>query len=731
MNCWAQASTISTDTIWIIPEVAIVGRKEKSLPGSAQIITKEKLSYLNQPDINKVLRTVPGVNIRDEEGWGLRPNIGLRGTPVNRSAKITLMEDGILIAPAPYSDPAAYYFPSLSRMEAVEVLKGSSQIKYGPYTIGGAINLISTSFPTNFKGFGLFSYGSFGTNQQRIWIGDTKENIDYVFELNRWASNGFKQLDGGGNTGFDRRDFMAKLRIHSQKETKVFQSLALKFLNSTEEANESYLGLTYADFKANPNRRYAATQKDLLDMKHYHTSLNHTIIPFKNFSLSTTGYFAKTFREWARVNSIKGLSLNTILANSTSNDSAYQIMTGQMNGSLTYQSAARSYTVRGIQLQAQYELQTSAIRHQWQVGMRYHEDFADRWATQSMYTMTNGKMTLTNAGIKGNQENQIRSAKSWATFFQYSLHYKNLTITPGIRWEKIDLRLKNYGNTDNARIGTFLKEATNALAVVLPGVGINYTINSQMSIFGGLHKGFSPPGTPSLNTEKQAKVETALNYELGYRYFHEVVIAQFCLFLSNYDNILGSDQISAGGMGTGNMFNAGKAKAQGIEINIEYDIIQSIYKKSIVKLPISLIYTYTDAYFQQAFRSMGGDWGTQIIQKNDKIPFITPHQLTLVTSLQTTQFNVTLVSRFIGETRTTPGQNVTITPRNNVKYTDVNAIASYWVVDLSANYKFYRHFTIFMLINNLFNATYIVANLPQGYRPGIPFAFNLGAKFEF
>ena len=68
-------------------------------------------------------------------------DIGLRGANPDRSAKLTLMEDGVLMGPAPYSAPAAYYFPLTTRMTAVEVFKGPASIRYGPNTIGGAINL--------------------------------------------------------------------------------------------------------------------------------------------------------------------------------------------------------------------------------------------------------------------------------------------------------------------------------------------------------------------------------------------------------------------------------------------------------------------------------------------------------------------------------------------------------------------------------------------------------------
>jgi Fe(3+) dicitrate transport protein len=712
-------------------EISIIGNNLNRLVGSGAAINAKKIQKLNQTDINKVLLTLPGVNIRDEEGFGLRPNIGLRGTPVNRSAKITLMEDGVLMAPAPYADPSAYYFPTFARMERVEVLKGSSQIKYGPYTIGGALNLISTSIPESFGGFAQLSYGSFGTNQQRIWVGDSRKNFDYVFEVNRLASNGFKELDFGGNTGFDRRDLMGKLRWHTAADAQVQQSLTLKFVNMTEDGNESYLGLTYDDFKTNANRRYAATQRDVLDMNHQHISLKHVINLFKNFNITTTGYYAKTFRDWARVNSVGGVSLNNVLADPSKYDTAYQIMTGQEDGNINYQSAARTFNVKGIQSNIGYQFTGGAVSHHIQAGIRYHEDEADRYATQSTFAMTDGTMVLSTAGIKGNNENQLRKAKSLAAYFQYELKIYDLTITPGIRYEDIQLEMQNYGNTDYARLGTALKTAKNELSIFLPGVGAHYAINKNMSLFGGVHKGFSPPGMPSTSTTTQAGTETAINYELGYRYHSRHLRAQAVGFMNDYENILGSDNVSGGGAGTGDMFNAGNAIIQGLELSIDYNIMSAMNKKSSIRLPLGIAYTYTDARFQQTFVNAGGDWGTGTINKGDLIPFITPHLLTATIGIENEQFNITMVGRLVGDTRTKPGQGTATVPADGVKYNDVNTIGKYVVIDLSANYNFYKNFTVFTAVNNLLNKQYIVANLPQGYRPGMPLGIQLGVKANF
>lgn len=707
--------------------ITIVGNRASTIPGSGQYVHIRQLEKLNQSNVNQVLRVIPGVVVRDEEGFGLRPNIGLRGTAVNRSAKITLMEDGILMAPAPYADPSAYYFPTFARMQGVEVLKGSSQIKYGPYTIGGAVNLLSTSIPDSFKGFAQLSYGSFGTNQQRIWLGNSTARIDYVIEVNRLASKGFKSLDNGGDTGFDRRDILGKLRWHTDEQAALPQSVTLKVVHAGEEAHETYLGLTYDDYRANPVRRYAATQLDKLDLRHSHITLNHTISPAVGWSLSTTAYYTTTFRDWARANTIGGKSISAILNDPTATALPYQIMVGAADGNVDFQSAARTYFSKGIQTSTQYLFSTPSLVHRIQAGLRYHVDQADRYATRSAYAMTRGTMLLITAGTKGNQENQIRGASSLAGYVSYDLQYKKLKVIPGVRYEHIAFHFQNYGLTDSARTGVTLRAASNEVAVVLPGMGATFSFNEKAQLFGGIHQGFSPPGMPAISSVNgQAKAERSVNYELGYRVETSRLNWLLVGFRNDYSNILGSDNVSGGGAGTGDFFNAGRAIVQGIELGITGTWLLKRGTSAAWAVPFAIAYTYTDARFQETFNNGGGDWGSGTIYKGDFIPFITPQVLSVSAGIEHRTFDATLTGRYNGVTRTKPGQKDRVVPAAGVPFSAVDALAPFLILDFSANYRLSKQMTLFALVQNLTNNTAIVANLPQGYRPNLPLGINVG-----
>lgn len=96
--------------VYTITEVIVVGAPERltKIAGTATILREAELSGSRVFNLNEALRKVPGVNVRDEEGFSLRPNIGLRGLNPTRSTKILLLEDGLPLAYSAYGDNASY-----------------------------------------------------------------------------------------------------------------------------------------------------------------------------------------------------------------------------------------------------------------------------------------------------------------------------------------------------------------------------------------------------------------------------------------------------------------------------------------------------------------------------------------------------------------------------------------------------------------------------------------------
>lgn len=214
------------------------------------------------------------------------------------------MENGILIAPAPYSAAAAYYFPSVAKMQAVEILKGSSEIKYRPFTTGSAINFVSTQIPDAFSGTLKSSYGSFNTGQTIVKIGDSKSNYGYSIDYLNLNSDGFKNLPNGENTGFDKNDIVAKFRINNTQKSDFIQSVEFKFQYADEVSNETYLGLSQNNFNKNPFNRYASSQEDKMTSNHLQFMVTHKAQIAKSLRIKTNGYYNKFSRNWYKLDDV-------------------------------------------------------------------------------------------------------------------------------------------------------------------------------------------------------------------------------------------------------------------------------------------------------------------------------------------------------------------------------------------------------------------------------------------
>jgi Fe(3+) dicitrate transport protein len=704
----------------VIKHISLTGGEQgiKELPGSAYYLSPKELEKFNFSDINRVLRSVPGVNIQEEDGFGLRPNIGLRGTGVERSSKITLMEDGILIAPAPYSSPAAYYFPTIGRMQAIEILKGSSQIKYGPFTTGGAINFISNQIPSDLHVKLSLTGGSFGGRNVHAFIGNSTTHFGYSVEALNFSSDGFKVLDNGGNTGFDKSDFIVKFRINTKLTARYFQSLTFKAGNTNENSADTYLGISKEDFDKTPYRRYAASQKDQMLSTQTQISATHVIKARRFLNITTVVYRNNFHRNWYKLDAVKDSSgakigIASLLNGTTNYTEAYAILKGQSSensDALFVKGNNRTYYSQGVQTVVGLDFKTGKIYHDIDLGFRIHEDNMDRFQYEDQYRMSNGSMLLTAAGTLGLESNRISNALAAASYIQYKLIYKRLTATSGLRHEHIVLSEKDFGNTDPTRTGLNLKTTQNKVDVFIPGIALDYKINLKLAAFAGVHKGFAPPGTVD-----GTQPEESINYEGGFKYYTKGISSQVVVYFNDYKNLLGADLAAGGGTGSGAQFNGGKAESKGVEFQFIYDVLSKSKKN--FAMPLTIGYTFTDARFKSDFKSTFGDWGT--VENGDMLPYLSAHQISANLTLENSKFSVNLGTKYNSEMRTVAGFGAI--PSDEL-------IPAFFVMDAGVKFQIHKNISIVANAINLTNKVYLVSTRPAGLRPGMPRAFQIGLK---
>ncbi|MDO4692556.1 MAG: TonB-dependent receptor [Porphyromonadaceae bacterium] len=735
-NPEAQADTIRQLQEVVVQSRQILGSKfqAQNRTGSAYYISPGEIKKLGYTDINRMLKSVPGVNMYEEDGFGLRPNISLRGTKAERSERITIMEDGILAAPAPYSSPAAYYFPNAARMHAVEVLKGSSQVQYGPFTTGGAINMVSTPIPAKLDAKLALSYGSHGTLKAHAMVGNSHRYYGYMVEYLRMQSNGFKRYADRHGDGLERNDILAKFRVNTDNNSGANHALELKFGYANEHSDETYVGLTELDFERTPYLRYAGSAVDNIKTKHQQWVATYLFKLRNTLQITANAYYNYFHRNWYKLNDVRAgvtsgevRSLASVLAEPEINSAYYDILTGQtdyLGAGLIVRANNRSYHASGLQAKAEYKQRIGRVYTTLEAGVRYHVDMEDRYQWDDAYSMQQGKMHLYLPGIHGAQSNRITSARALASHLLAKIAYKSLTVTTGLRYEDIALNRNDMGKRDPRRTGMRRHELGNTARVLIPSIGANLRLLRGASIFMGVHKGFAPPGVTdiprvvphrSLIPEggfQQQKPEESVNVELGARYALGDLHVELIGFRNDYSNMLGSDLAAAGGLGTLEQFNIGKAIVQGAEFMLRYQPLPKSWK---VGLPMQLSYTYTDTEMRNVFVS--NSWGK--VDIGDEIPYIYKHALNVRLGLEHKWGELHVSCRYNADMRTKPGQG-------SIAKQDL--VPEHIIWDASAQIHLHRRVSLTANAINLLNTPYLTSRHPSGLRPGHPFGVYFGVN---
>ena len=700
-----------------VESVTIIGSKDdlKELAGSGAVISNEDLEKAMDTDIQKILTAVPGVYMRTEEGYGLRPNISIRGTAIERSAKVTIMEDGVLVAPSPYTSSSAYYFPTTGRIHSVEVLKGPAVVSQGPQTIGGAINLISTPIPEVNSGKFIQELGQNGMARTHAYYGVNSGNFGALVEVHEHSSDGFDSIANvGGDTGFDKSDLMLKAEYSSGNHT-----LKFKMVDLEENSDQSYVGLSQASFNANARMRYGATAYDEMMNDGEQTSLTY-VGDFDNLDIVFTSWQNDYHRDWFKVSDFNNLKehgeqddINELISDANNGSAnAQAILDGQLPVQIEYKHNNRYYTNEGYQFTVSTEIGIHALT----LGYRDMEDsesrvqaheYADQAADGSLSALY-GYVGLNNSN------NRLRESSATSYYLQDTMDFGKLAITVGYRSEDYEQRHRRWSdaagpNLTEVRIGPADNRDTMAYNDhTTSSIAATYDLNDTTTLVAGFHEGMTPMFG--------ADPEEADNMELGFRYSEGTTNIEAFYFTSDYSRLAAECTLVSGAACDADesaIFSGGEAEVSGIEFSGSI-ILEG---GNGVSYPISVNYTSTDATFKNSSES---DY-FGLVAAGDDLPYIPDTQSSIVAGFITDN-GLSGSARLVNV-----GSSCSIAACGIY-----NKIDSHSYLDLSIRKAINSSMDVYVILENTLDDEDLISRAPsEGARSQKPRTMKVGFSYDF
>ena len=695
-----QPSSLAETVIVSSNYLLLNGERVERTPGAVDIIDNNILESSRVLSSSEALRKVSGLNVRDEEGFGLRPNIGIRGLNPTRSTKVLLLEDGIPLTYAPYGDNASYYHPPVERFESVEIVKGSGQILYGPTTVGGVINYVTPAPPISPSGFLTLMGGNRDYFNGHINYGGTWRNTGLLFDYTRKQGELARQ---------DQRSGINDLNIKSVSAFGMKHALTLKANYYGERSDITYSGLTEAEYQANP--RQSIFRNDFFDGDRFGGSITHAYVPRNNITLATNIYGSIFYRDWWRQSSNSNERpnrLNTL----PGGDPDCRGM-ADLNTTCGNQGRLRKYYVRGVESRVRTNFAFLGINNEADFGGRIHFETQDR-------QQQNGDTPKARTGVV--VENNERKNSAYSVFYQNRFLFREWTITPGFRVEHIKFQRTNRLANGGAGV-----TGRTELTEVVPGIGVSYHPTSRLTAFAGVHRGFAPPRTEDIiNNTTGGSVdlgsELSWNYEVGLRSMPvKGLQLDATLFRMDYENQIVPASL-AGGVGSA-FTNGGETLHQGIEVTGRLDSGVIVSSPHNVYLRTAFTYLPTAKFTGTRFSNVSGFSNVSI--SGNRLPYA-PEQL-LNVSLGYSHpkgVNTFLEGVYVG--RQFADDLNTVNPTANGQR---GAIPGYTVWNATFNYRAEPlRSTFFFTLKNLFDRTYIV-DRSRGLLPSSPRLVQAGIKF--
>jgi Fe(3+) dicitrate transport protein len=547
------ADSVKAREVVKVPAIEVIGRREGAVlrqTGTVHILSRENIEILRPASTDDALRRVPGVNAKTEEETAIVSNIGLRGLS-SSEAKSLLLEDGVPVAPGLLIGNDRYFNPRIQRIERIEVLKGSSSLRYGPSTIGGVVNFLTK---TPAEGL-LFSgrAGSFGTRELMLEAGARSSGgAAYGGVVATHAQgNGFM------DKGYTMRDVMAKAGLSIGDG----HTLGLKLSWYENDANISYRGILYDDYRAGATYNPAPDDWYLTDRAA--VDLNHRFVISNRATLTSVAYWSNLRRDYWRYN----------VDAEASNAAGRWVYTDALTGN------NRSFDRFGADSRLQFDHGLFGLNSDAEIGVRgFFEESDDR---QIRATRDQDR-----TGI--NARHLVDAATSVALHVHNRIRFSDrFALTPGVRLETYEQK-RRVLTSDN-------ETAATANTEVLPGVGATYSLVESAQVYGGVYRAFSPATNGvALDgmTDQMLEAERSTNFELGVRGTRGALDYELALFRLDFQN-----QVVTGNSDpTLSQSNAGATLHQGAELALTYRLTRGVaLSGNVTWVPVSRFETGDNA----------------------------------------------------------------------------------------------------------------------------------------
>ena len=671
-------------------------------PANVQVITRDDIARSRSVTVQDVLQQLPGVNLNDEQGNSLQPDItirGMTGSPVTGlSQGIGVFVDGVRVN-EPDVEEINFDLIPLDEVERIEVIRGPSAA-FGRNSLGGTINIVTRRGRGPLSAEADVSAGSFDREKYRVHLEGAGAPFDYYFSASQFSERGFRaQSDAKTAQVFGKLGYQAE-------ETDV--ALSYQYHNDRiREAGSLPLSVLTVDRTAN------LTTGDFFAPQLHQLTLNASRRLASGLSLTVNGFFRALEAE-------------------------------QFNASLLAEDTRlfnRTRSAGGI-AQLSYRVHLGPFRNHFLLGAEYtHDQVRVRvYAEQNERTFPSCRGSSQDCPFSRFVADLADSSNPFAVYLFDTLRLgsgilaasDSITLSVGARFDRASHRIVDASPDQPGRAS-----GNAVFHRWVPTAGLSYSLSEQYGAYVAYKEGLRAPAFLELTcadanspcvglqagvapdaTFGSLRPVKARSYEAGVRASPRGWLdANLALFRTD----LIDDIYSVSPTPTAVFFqNVGKTRRQGVELSLAI---------SFRRWNGFVNYTHTRATFESNFsiaspRTPGEDEEVRI---GDQLPLVPNHRLNAGVRLSPVDWVTVSVGGAYVSPQYFRGDEHNTQPRLN----------AYFIASASVTLR-WRALSGFVQVTNLFNSQYetfgTYANSSAGIErfltPGAPLRFLVGGALR-